>query len=249
MPAINIDMMFVIDTSASMTPCLDALRKHLNELIQPAQGYVSNMRFGFVAMSVSSSFTKDTYSLNFLSSKGQSALNSLYTKNANDTISHNEFFTDDTHQFTSALGSLRTSGNEDMLVALDIATDMPYGPLSNTKRVIALFSDEPFEGGIEGKANNQRIPEIIEKLQQRHIQLFVAIPDSDAVQQLSAADRSEIELVDGGNGLAGVNFKLLLSQMGKSISGTSLQVVSEPTYNRALFGQDKWTSTTTKSIK
>ena len=240
MPAINVDMMFVIDTSASMTPCLDALRKHLNELIQPSQGYVSNMRFGFVAMSAAFIF-KDIYALKFLSSEGQSALNSLYAKNANDTIRHNEFFTDDTQQFTTALAGLRTGCNEDMLVALDIAADMPYGPLSNTKRVIALFSDEPFEGGIKGKGNNQRIPEIIEKLQQRHIQLFVAIPDSDAAQQLSTADRSEIELVDGGNGLAGVNFKLLLSQMGKSISGTSLQVVSEPPYNRALFGQDKWT--------
>ena len=137
-------------------------------------------------------------------------------------------------------------GDEDMLVSLDIAADMPFGPLSNTKRVIALFSDEPFEGGINGNANNHRIPNLIEKIQQRHIQLFVAIPDSDAAQQLSTADRSEIELVDGGQGLAGVNFALLLSQMGKSISGSSLQATEEPLYTRALFGQDKWVSTKTQ---
>ena len=246
MSAINVDMMFVIDISGSMAPCLDSLRKHLDQLTQPLQGYVSKIRFGFVAMSVTPVNNQSIYSLNLLSCSGETAFDKLYQKNSNYRINNNDFFTDDPKQFTKALASLVPQGDEDMLVSLDIAAVMPFGPLSNTKRVIALFSDEPFEGGVDGNSNNYLIPKLIEKLQQRHIQLFVAVPDSDAVQQLSTADRSEIELVDSGKGLAGVNFALLMSQMGKSISGSSMQILVEPPYTRALYGQDKWVSTNTK---
>ena len=47
----------------------------------------------------------------------------------------------------------------------------------------------------------------------------------------------------GGQGLASVDFKTLLGQMGKSISVSSLQGGQEERYERALFGQDKWVST------
>jgi len=63
---------------------------------------------------------------------------------------------------------------------------------------------------------------------------------SDASEALAMADRSELEQVDGGDGLAGVDYKLLLGQMGKSISSASLQSSKEPAYTRALFGQDTW---------
>ena len=56
----------------------------------------------------------------------------------------------------------------------------------------------------------------------------------------ASADMSELEQVDGGDGLSGVNFKLLLAQMGKSISSASLQASREPAYQRSLFGQDQW---------
>ena len=78
----------------------------------------------------------------------------------------------------------------------------------------------------------------------RHIQLFAAIPEGAAANQLAETDRSEIEFIDGGAGLKNVDFSRLLGQMGKSISGSSLQAVSEPSYRRALFGQDKWVPAT-----
>ena len=127
-----------------------------------------------------------------------------------------------------------------MLLALDVAADLPFGPLSNTKRVIALFSDEAFEAGVNGSDSNRFIPELQKKLMARHIQLFAAIPEGDGANELAQTDRSEIEFVDGGEGLGGVDFSRLLGQMGKSISGSSLQAGAEPTYQRALFGQDKW---------
>jgi hypothetical protein len=44
MPAQNVDLVFVIDSSESMQPCFDALRTHLDKIIQPMQGYVSKVR-------------------------------------------------------------------------------------------------------------------------------------------------------------------------------------------------------------
>jgi hypothetical protein len=237
MSAINVDLVFVIDISGSMKPCIDKLRRHLDEVIKPLQGYASSISFGLVAMSVTPTEDGHLYNLQFVQNTGHSAVEMLYS-NHNDL--RNEFFTENTTIFTEKLADLTPIGDEDMLLALDIAADMPFGPVANTKRVIAVFSDEPFEGGILGDSRNALIPELIRKLQQRHIQLFVAIPDSDAVQLLSGADRSEIELVAGGEGLISVDFKRLLLQMGKSISITSLQSVKEPDYKKALFGQNTW---------
>jgi hypothetical protein len=127
-----------------------------------------------------------------------------------------------------------------MLVALDIAADFPFGPLSKTKRVIAMFTDERIEGGVSKGGFNSMIPKLREKLMARHIQLFAALPDSPAAQLLAETDRSEIELVQGGDGLKNVDFGKLLTQMGKSISVSSLQSTTEPHYEHALFGQDQW---------
>ncbi len=240
MAAPNVDIVFVIDASESMRPCFEQLRQHLSEVYAPMQGLVSKVRFGMVAQSVGSTGGVVMFDHQFLCGSGPDAMKKLYSKAPNDTDTQNEFLTDNSEKLKQSLSVLKPQGNEDMLVALDIALDFPFGSLSNTKRVVALFSDESFEGGISKSANNEKIPDLIQKIQNRHIQLFCAIPDSAAIQKIAEVDRSEIELVDGGGGLSTVNFRQLLGQMGKSISGSMLQSVSEPAYKRAIFGQDTW---------
>jgi hypothetical protein len=66
------------------------------------------------------------------------------------------------------------------------------------------------------------------------------MPYSDAAQELSAANGSEIEDVGDGQGLASVDFKSLLAQMGKSISVSSLQGALDERYEPAIFDQDQW---------
>ena len=240
MAALNVDLVFVIDTSESMQPCFDALRTHLDEIIKPLQGHASSIRFGLVAQSAGSIKRRPIYDHQFLCGSGLEVIRRLYQNAPNDSDPENAFFTSDPRILSSALAALSARGNEEMLVALDVAADFPFGAIANTKRVIALFSDESFEGGVSVGALNAKIPELSQKLMNRHIQLFVAIPDSPAVQELAQVDRSEIELVDGGGGLGTVNFQELLAQMGKSISGSSLQMAAEPSYRRAIFGQDSW---------
>ncbi len=249
MKPINVDLVFVIDASHSMQPCFDQLRNNLNEVLRPMQGQIAKIRFGLVVQSVGVQSGVAVYNHSFLCGSSHEDLKKLYQRGPNDPDPRNEFFTDDPDHFSNALATVKPQGNEDMLVALDIALDFPFGPLSNTKRVVALFSDEPFEGGISTDTYNSKLPEIIQKIYDRHIMLFCAIPDSEAIQTLAGADRSEIEIVDGGDGLSSVDFRQLLTQMGKSISVSSLQAVGEPPYKRALFGQDAWDSNRTISAQ
>ena len=237
MPAPNVDLVLVVDTSESMKNCFDQLRQHLGSLLTPMQGNVSKVRYGLVGLSASKSGPGIVYRVNFLRGPWDYK---LYKRGPNDPDLRNEYFTENPGEIKQALANLVPSGDEDMLLALDIAADLPFGPNSNTKRVMALFSDEPFEQGVSGSNNNHLIPALREKLMARHIQLFAAIPEGHAANELAETDRSEIEFINGGGGLKDVDFSRLLTQMGKSISGSSLQAVSEPPYQRALFGQDQW---------
>jgi hypothetical protein len=238
MTAPNVDLALVVDTSQSMKNCFDQLRQHLGALLTPMQGNVSKVRYSLVGLSASKSSEGGvTYLVNFLHGPWDFK---LYERSPNDPDPRNEYFTDNADDLKQALARLDPSGDEDMLLALDIAADLPFGPVSNTKRVIALFSDESFERGVSGNESNAMIPSLREKLMARHIQLFAAVPEGKGANDLAETDRSEVEFIDGGGGLKSVDFSRLLAQMGKSISGSSLQSVSEPPYQRALFGQDKW---------
>ena len=232
----NVDLVLVIDTSLSMEPCIHALREHLKAVIKPLQGYVSNIRFGLVGISVAP--TDEGSALYRMTSIAErvNPLDALYLevqKHAQTNL-----FTEDPDVMIHALDRLKPYGDERMLFALDVALDMPFGPLASTKRVIAMFTDEPLETNIRN--DNETIPALIEKIQSRHVQLFCAMPDGEGTQLLSEADRSEIELVEDGGGLADVDFGKLLQQMGKSISNSVLQMATTENYQRALFGQDQF---------
>jgi len=243
MPSPNVDFVFVLDASASMAPCFDQVRKHLHDVIKPMQGHVSTVNFALVAAAASRTASGILYNTSSLldGDLGVELISLLYKTGSDQGNARRMLFTPDPERLIRRLDQLEAKGDEDMLLALDIALDLPFGPVASTKRVVALFSDEPFETGVMESESNQKLPAIIEKIHARHVQLFAAIPDGPGANQLASVDRAEVELVGGqGSGLAEVNFKQLFAQMGKSISGSSLQLSGEPAFQRALFGQDKW---------
>jgi len=240
MPAPNVDLVLVVDTSDSMKHCINELRAHLDALISPMQGNISKVRYGLVGLSASKNSGNISYMVNFIKGPMVPGTYDPYHFGPNDPDPRNQFFTENAQEMKAALATLTPTGDEDMLLALDFAADMPFGPISNTKRVIALFSDEPFEQGVSGRDDFDKIPLLCQKFMARHIQLFAAIPEGHAAKELAETDRSEIEFVDGGDGLKSVDFTKLFAQMGKSISASTIQAVSEPEYQRALFEQDKW---------
>jgi len=241
MPAPNVDLVFVIDASESMEPCIDGLRENIKSLIQPMQGFISKMRFGVITHSIGKD-AEDGAAIYRIRTLAGAGLDNIYAKSGPNQDKESGLLTEDVSQLVDFLDGMNLTGDEDSLLALDCALDFPFGSIANTKRVVALFSDEPFETGEFRSDYSSKIPALINKIQARHIQLFVAMPDGPTIQQLAEADRSEVELIQGGDGLASVDFHLLLGQMGKSISTSMLQSTGEGQYERALFRQDRFVS-------
>lgn len=238
MTAPQVDLVLVVDASGSMQPCFDGLRSHLAEVLRPLQGNTGRIRFGTVVHSAWDENGDLRYEHRFL--RGLTLSDLYASQQLESQGSAMGLFTENPREVEELLAAVTPGGNEDSLVALDVATDFPFGPVSSTKRVIALFSDEPLEGGVRGELGVANLDQLAEKLQARHIQLFCAIPDGPGAQRLAMVDRSEIELVERDCGLATVDFTQLMRQLGKSISASVLQMSSEPPYRRALFGQDRW---------
>jgi uncharacterized protein involved in tellurium resistance len=243
MKAQNVDLVLLVDASDSMGPCFGQLGQHLNDLLYPLQQAQFRVRFGLVAYAAGRDRAGPVYDHTFIGGRGPELVQKLYSAQ----VHAEDYFTSDPSVLTRVIGGVKPQGNEDTLVALDIAADFPFGPVETTRRVIAVFTDEKLEDGIAGEAPLAKLPQLIEKLMQRRIQLFVSAPMSQGLEQLAAVDRAEIETVDGDDGLTSVDFKKLLAQMGKSISIASLQLGREPEWKRALFGQDRWSASRSAS--
>ena len=232
MNPLNVEIVFVIDTSESMRPCLEGLSRNLDRLIMPFQGHNFNIRFGLLGYSIGKS---DTGGLLVSTVTLDGDITSIYENSK-------KLFTDNPKEFSTKIKELNVGGDENHLIALDSAFDFPFGPVSNTRRVVCLFSDEKIEdGAINPETAKAIIEKLIEKATARRILLFMALPTSPLLHLLGCIRYAQIQNVDGGDGLGSLNFSSLLESMGKSISVSSIQG-QERDYERAIHGQDQWGS-------
>ena len=225
----TVELVFVLDASESMRPCFEGLANNLQQVVNPLQTLGLKVRLGFIAMRVGNA------------TGGGGVIATASINSASDPIAliasgDPGLFTEDNALFSSKMRALELGGDEHQLLALDCALDFPFGPMVNTRRVVAMFSDEKIEDGFSGAAVVEKIPAIVTKIMARRIQFFAALPSSPALEALGSADCAQIEPVQGGEGLANVNFSKLLGQMAKSISCASLQAGPE-NYQKGLFGQ------------
>jgi len=224
-----VELVFVLDASESMRPCFEGLANNLQQVVNPLQTLGLKVRLGFIAMRVGNA------------TGGGGVIATASINSASDPIAliasgDPGLFTEDNALFSSKMRALELGGDEHQLLALDCALDFPFGPMVNTRRVVAMFSDETIEDGFLGDSVVEKIPAIVTKIMARRIQFFAALPSSPALEALGSADCAQIEPVQGGEGLANVNFSKLLGQMAKSISCASLQAGPE-NYQKGLFGQ------------
>ena len=224
-----VELVFVLDASESMRPCFEGLANNLQQVVNPLQTLGLKVRLGFIAMRVGNA------------TGGGGVIATASINSASDPIASIAsgdpgLFTEDNALFSSKMRALELGGDEHQLLALDCALDFPFGPMVNTRRVVAMFSDETIEDGFLGDSVVEKIPAIVTKIMARRIQFFAALPSSPALEALGSADCAQIEPVQGGEGLANVNFSKLLGQMAKSISCASLQAGPE-NYQKGLFGQ------------
>jgi hypothetical protein len=245
MPANNVDLVLVVDASQSMEHCYEALCEHLDSLLAPLHQAAFNVRIGVLVASASTTKGSITHMLTFLRAGTMDGVRALYGPNPDASL----FFTSNPAEVRKVLSGVEVSGNEDMLVALDIALDFPFRPAWETRRVVALFTDEPFDASASDGASLQKLPQVVEKLAERRVKLFLAAPACSKADELSCVDGAEWEVIDDNDaGLSGVNFAKLLAAMAKTISGTSLQAAGDDS-PRPTYGQDKWVASKDKWVQ
>ena len=237
----TVELVFVLDASESMRPCFEGLANNLQQVVNPLQTLGLKVRLGFIAMRVGNNSSGDGGVVHVESINASDASDSASDVIASILSGDLGLFTEGNALFISKMRALELGGDEHQLLALDCALDFPFGPMVNTRRVVAMFSDETIEDGFFGPAVVETIPAIVTKIMARRIQFFAALPSSPALEALGSADCAQIEPVQGGEGLANVNFSKLLGQMAKSISCASLQAGTE-NYQKGLFGQYEWGS-------
>ena len=230
MSASNVDLIFVVDASASMQPCFEALARHLDEVVRPLQGFNFNVRFGLVTLRVGRNAAGGQI-IDVRTLSG--GMESVYPTPSSD------LFTRDGNELARQLQNTELAGDENNLIALDFALDFPFGPVSTTRRVIALFSDETLEDGADSPTMLATLPKMIEKITARRVLLFAAMPPSNALDELATCDGAHVVGVRSGDGLSSVDFSKLMGQMAKSISAGSAQGNEAP-WEKGLFGQLHW---------
>ena len=230
-----------------MKPCFDALIAHLNDLVDSLKGGEGawDIRYDFISQSVAQSQGNSNVKV-FMhhSTFSTDVLTDLYsTPNPEE-----RFFTSDRDLFRNALSRIECKGDEAMLVALDTAIDYPWRHSAECHRVLVFLTDEPCETNVDnGTKYPQKIDDMIEKLHDRRIMLFIVAPDSDAYSTLSQANLCEYETIDGsGSGFRSVDFRKIMEFIGRSVSVAEVTAsISDSSY-RALYNQDKWGNSTGK---
>ena len=233
----NIDIVFVVDASGSMSPCVRGIVDNVSLLLDKLTECGFHVRLDAVIHNVS---VEHSFMLDSMHMSGPALLDGLYRGKMG------RFFTEDVEAFKAKLDCVKTEGGKDMLMALDCALDYPFGALETTRRVVVLLSDEPFEANcnFESHARDyaERAERMILKICARHVGLFMVMPESEIAYMLSEADRSVYEMpCHSGDGLSSFDFGRFFSCLCNAISTiTSLQVAQmskERPFEKSLFGQ------------
>jgi hypothetical protein len=239
-----VDVVFCVDASASMAPCLGSLRKNLGAFLDGLggawnRGYDCRLDFLAHSCDVSGSVVRSMT----LRNEGAKLLANLYGPNPNPA----SFFTTEPASIRVALEDISPLGDEAMLVALDTCLDFPWRSRSGCHRVVALLTDEPLEANAAAVDQKRMIGPLIDKIQALGVMLFLVAPRSAGYEELAEADKSQYQQVaQAHDGLGSLDFSRVLSHIGKSVSTASLSIGRERTIHRALFGQDRWGATSTE---
>lgn len=221
-----------------MQPCFDGMRSHIGEFIASLQSNPQmkwDWRIDFVAHRAGAVGDGAVFSQQSL--YNEQLLVPLYLKGGQS----GRFFTSDLEEFKRGLAAIKVSGDEAPLVALDSCLDFPWRPAATCHRVVILLTDEPAEDGVRVDIQRALVPKLIQKIQQLKVLLFMVGPESEIFNQLAQVNKSEYEVVDRtGDGLSRVDFRKLLSAIGKSVSVSNLQAAKEEAVERGLFGQASW---------
>lgn len=224
------DIVFCLDASGSMAPCLEAVKAHVVDFVRGlgSGGQLGwDLRFEFAAHSASGGEVR------LVTARSDDAVGALYGQGSGN------FFVD-LQAFRDGLARVESWADEATLPAIDCCLDLPWRPSATCHRVLIVLTDERVETGDNPSAQVAKLPELIAKVQALGVMLFIVAPESAAFDELATAQRSEYRVVSGDAGLSSVDFSEVLEQMGRSVSASRLQAPRESGVQRALYAQDRW---------
>ena len=237
MGANKVDILFVIDASNSMKPCFDKIKQNLRRFILPLNQASFDVRLGLLAYHSVKLGRNIGHQHFFLGGESLNLILELYKDNVNG----DNYFTSNPERFLQALDAVTIKGDECTPMALDIASDFPFAPPDESRRVIILFTNEKLETGIYREKALEPFRRVLQKIAKRRIALYAYLPASRAGADMSHLPKSIIHSIEADdNCWDSLDFGQVLEQMGKSISASSLQMSREPEYEKAIYGQDKW---------
>jgi hypothetical protein len=236
------DILFCLDASGSMGDCIKAVKENINKLVETFQGDVQrtwDVRLGLLAHAGGG----DSHKLQSIGASGKDLLDAIY-RGGSGSQETSKCFTKDLSVFKKALSRVEATWDEATLVALDIALDFPWRDASGCHRAVVVLTDEAIETGVDPEAQERRIPELIKKIQDKRIKLFILAPASACFYALGKVDRCEYETVeDDDAGLKNTNFQSLMESIGKSVSISQYSGGAADATN-PLYGQNNWTGRT-----
>jgi hypothetical protein len=231
------DVVFCLDISESMSPCIQGVRDHVVDFIQGLQSNQQmkwDIRMDFVAHCAGESSEGNIFYQRSL--YNEALIETLYLRNQSG-----RYFTDNLEEFRQGLNQIRTKGDEAALIGLDSCLDFPWRDSSTCHRIVIMMTDEAFETGVCQQSQRELLHQIIKKINQLRIMLFIVAPESAVFDELSSADKSEYEVIEEtGQGLSQVDFRKVLSYIGKSVSVSTLQTTKPDKVIKGLFGQGNW---------
>lgn len=235
----TVDIVFCLDASASMRPCIDAVRRHVGAFLESLHKHSQqkvDCRLDFLAYACDE--TQGVYRLQSMNLAGTGLVGALY-----GSPSPAQFFTTDVAHLQRKLDAVEVEGDEATFVAIDTALDFPWRPRAKCHRVLVVLTDEPFETNAHVPTQKAKLSELIDKVHDLGVMLFLVAPASAGYRELAEADRSEYKEVDGaGSGLARLDFAKIMEFIGKSVSMARAGGEEKPP-RRALFGQAGWVGT------
>jgi hypothetical protein len=233
-----VDVVFCLDASGSMAPCIDAVRRNLDAFLDALAGDANrkiDCRIDFLVHSCGADGgLVRSKSLNL---SGEELVRALYGQSPRPSA----FFTTDRAAVSSALKGVEVYGDEAMLIALDLCLDYPWRPQAGCHRVVVLLTDEPLEANAIWDAQRAKLDAIIDKVQKLGVKLYLVGPASAGLDTLAEADKCLYQKsTQTYDGLVSLDFNKVLGQIGKSVSASVLQGKPDVGVKRALFGQDTW---------
>jgi hypothetical protein len=233
-----VDVVFCLDASGSMAPCIDAVRKNLDAFLDALGGDANrkiDCRLDFLVHSCGEdgNLVRSTS----LNKSGEDLIQALYGQSPKPGA----FFTIDRTVISRGLQDVKVYGDEAMLIALDMALDFPWRPQAGCHRVVVLLTDEPLEANAIWQTQQAKLDVMIDKIQRLGVKLYIVGPASRGLDTLAEADKCLYQKsTQSHDGLGSIDFSKVLGQIGKSVSSSVLQGRPDVGVKRALFGQDEW---------